>query len=81
MKHQAHLPAHHRSKLPASWTMDYHIDGQWKTFVPYTTDHFNTMKDQFNMVHPDQPIKADAIRLNIVAKKDACVGILEVAIE
>lgn len=68
-------------QLPASWTMDYHIDGQWKTFVPYTTDHFNTLKDQFNMVHPDQPIKADAIRLNIVAKKDACVGILEVAIE
>ena len=68
-------------QLPASWTMDYRIDGQWKTFVPYTTDHFNTLKDQFNMVHPDQPIKADAIRLNIVAKKDACVGILEIAIE
>ena len=68
-------------KLPASWTMDYRIDGQWKTFVPYTTDRFGIEKDQFNMVHPDQTIKADAIRLNIVPQKEACVGILEAVIE
>ena len=61
--------------------MDYRIDGQWKTFVPYTTDRFGIEKDQFNMVHPDQAIKADAIRLNIVPQKEACVGILEAVIE
>jgi hypothetical protein len=33
------------------------------------------------MVHPDQTIKADAIRLNIVPQKEACVGILEAVIE
>jgi hypothetical protein len=33
------------------------------------------------MVHPAEPIQADAIRLNIQPKKEATVGILEVTIE
>ena len=68
-------------KVPESWTMDYHTDGQWKEFKLYNTDSFGLQKDQFNMVHPDRPIKADAIRINMVPVKDACVGILEAAIE
>ena len=68
-------------KVPAAWTMDYHADGEWKEFIPYNTDRFGIEKDQFNMVHPDRPIKADAIRINMVPQKDACVGILEATIE
>ena len=68
-------------QLPASWNAEYLQNGQWKTYVPYTTDSFGVQKDQFNMVHPDQKIKAEAVRLNITPKKDACVGILEVVIE
>lgn len=68
-------------KLPVSWTMDYFSEGEWHEFVPYTTDHFGVEKDQFNMVHPSVPVIADAIRLNIVPRKDKAVGILEVVIE
>lgn len=68
-------------KIPASWTIDYHTDGEWKEFKPCSSDIFGTAKDQFNMVRPEHTIKADAIRLNIVAQKDACVGILETTIE
>ena len=68
-------------KIPASWTIDYHTDGEWKEFKPCSTDIFGIAKDEFNMVRPDHAVKADAIRLNIVAQKDACVGILETTIE
>lgn len=68
-------------KLPVSWTMDYMEAGEWKTFEPYTTDSFGIEKDQFNMVHPSGPVKAEALRLNIVPKPDKTVGILEVVIE
>lgn len=68
-------------QLPASWNAEYRVNDQWKKYVPYTTDHFGIEKNQFNMVHPDQPIKADAIRLNITPAKNACIGILEAVIE
>lgn len=68
-------------KIPASWTIDYHTDGEWKEFKPCSTDIFGIAKDEFNMVRPDHAVKADAIRLNIVAQKNACVGILETTIE
>ena len=52
--------------------MDYHIDGEWREFKIYNTESFGVAKDRFNMVHPDRPIKADAIRINMIAQKDAC---------
>jgi hypothetical protein len=33
------------------------------------------------MVHPDRPIKGDAIRINMIAQQKACVGILEATVE
>lgn len=68
-------------RVPASWTMEYRADGKWLPFVPYTTDHFGVEKDQFNMVHPESEISADAIRLNIIPKEKYVVGILEVVVE
>ena len=56
-------------KIPASWTIDYHTNGEWKEFKPCSTDIFGIAKDEFNMVRPDHAVKADAIRLNIVAQK------------
>ena len=67
--------------VPESWTMDYLEDGQWKTFEPYITDRFGIEKDQFNMVHPAGPTRAEALRLNIKPQEDKVVGILEVVIE
>lgn len=68
-------------RLPSSWTADYLVGDEWHTYVPYITDRFGVEKDQFNMVHPDSPVNADAIRINVVPRKGASVGILEVLIE
>lgn len=67
-------------KLPKSWTIDYLKDNKWIPLQPYTTDVFGIAPDQFNMVHPNSPIKAEAIRINANPVKDASVGILEVEI-
>lgn len=67
-------------KLPASWTVDYYHDRRWMPMQPYTTDTFGTAPDQFNMIHPSSPIKAEAIRINATPVGDAAVGILEVEI-
>lgn len=68
-------------QLPVSWNMEYQSNGQWHPFKLYVTDRYGTQPDQFNMVHPAEPIKADALRLNIRPKADATAGILEVTIE
>ncbi len=68
-------------QLPVSWTMEYEDGGEWHPFVPYVTDRFGVESDQFNMVHPEMPIEAEALRLTIVPKADATVGILEAVIE
>ena len=69
------------SAVPASWSMEYRVGDEWKTFEPYTTDSFGILKDQFNMVHPFSPISADAIRLNVVPQPSHSVGILEIVVE
>jgi len=68
-------------QLPVSWSMQYLCDGEWRDYMPYVTDRFGVLADQFNMVHPDMPIEAEALRLTIVPKSDATVGILEAVIE
>lgn len=69
-------------QIPKTWSIDYFADGEWHEFKPYITDHFATALDQFNMVHPDEPITAEALRLNMTPKdKDTAVGILELTIE
>lgn len=68
-------------QVPASWNMEYHANGQWNKFKLYSTDHYGILPDQFNMVHPAEAIKADALRLNIKSKPNSTVGILEVVIE
>ena len=68
-------------QLPESWNLEYHVGGKWHKFNLYVTDIYGIQEDQFNMVHPAEPIKADAIRLNIKPKAIAATGILEVAIK
>lgn len=67
-------------QLPVSWSMEYRSQGEWHTFRPYTTDRFGVERDQFNMVHPDEQITADALRLKIVPKASAAAGILELEV-
>lgn len=68
-------------QLPVSWQMEYLENGQWKPFKLYVTDHYGVQPDQFNMVHPAEPIQAEALRLHIQPKADATVGILEAVVE
>ncbi|MBQ8543609.1 MAG: glycoside hydrolase family 127 protein [Alistipes sp.] len=68
-------------QLPTEWSLEYRTAGEWKTWVLYNTDNYNLFADQYNMVHPAEPIKADAIRINMTPKADAAVGILEVTVE
>ena len=68
-------------QVPKSWTMEYKENGEWKQFPIYVTDEYRVLKDQYNMVHPGEDIMAEALRLHIVPKADAAVGILSVQIE
>ncbi len=69
-------------QLPKEWSIDYFANGEWHEYKPYITDHFGTARDQFNMVHPAEPVTAEALRVNMTPKsKDTAVGILEITIE
>lgn len=68
-------------QVPISWNLEYHFNGEWKEWKLYTTDLYETLPDQYNMVHPATPIKADAIRIHMQPRKDAAVGILELRVE
>lgn len=66
---------------PASWRAEYLYNGEWHEYKPYITDHFGVLLDQFNMVHPDKEIKAEAIRLVVTPQQGKAVGILEAIVE
>ena len=66
---------------PASWRAEYLFDGKWYEYEPYITDNYGVLLNQFNMVHPDKPIEAEAIRLIITPQQKKAVGILEAVIE
>lgn len=68
-------------QVPKEWNIEYLADGVWHEFKPYITDHFGTAKDQFNMVHPAEPITAEALRINMMPRDDAALGILEFVVE
>ena len=68
-------------QLPVEWSAQYLSGGEWHEFTPYITDSFGVEKDKYNVVHPAESIKAEALRLKIKAKSDAAVGILEAKIE
>ena len=68
-------------KRPESWSAEYLLDGKWHEYQPYITDHFGIALNQFNMVHPSEPIEAEEIRLKVVPQKGYAVGILEVIVE
>ncbi len=68
-------------QVPEAWTMQYRQDGRWHDFPIYVTDEYRSLKDQYNMVHPGNDIRPDALRIIITPKKDAAAGILSVQIE
>jgi DUF1680 family protein len=67
-------------RLPKSWNLEYWENGKWNEFPVYVTDSYYLFKDQYNIVHPASNIKTSKIRLNIQAKKEYSVGVLDVVI-
>ncbi len=66
---------------PEKWHAEYLHNGEWQPYKPYITDHFGVLLDQFNMVHPDREIRAEAIRLIVTPQANKAVGILEAKVE
>ena len=68
-------------KIPAKWSMEYLKDNTWEKFEIYVTDSYGTQKDQYNVVHPGDELKCDAIRINITPDSGFAVGILDVDVQ
>lgn len=67
-------------QLPVRWELEVWRDGQWAKFPLYTTDAYNVERDQFNVVHPDEPLSIDRLRLQVWPRDDAAVGVLELIV-
>ncbi len=68
-------------KFPAEWSLEVEQNGEWKPFELYVTDRYDTRANQYNVVHPAAPVRCDAIRVRMIPKENACVGILEILAE
>lgn len=68
-------------QVPVDWNVELRSNGTWKSLDLYVTDAYQMNRDQLNIVHPASPVKADAIRVNMTPKPDACVGIVELEVQ
>ncbi|MCT4646683.1 MAG: glycoside hydrolase family 127 protein [Carboxylicivirga sp.] len=66
------------TKVPESWNVECLVKGQWKPFELYVTDNYEVKKDQFNVIHPAEELKCDAIRINVIPQENYSFGIGEV---
>lgn len=64
--------------LPSSWMLQYKKNGQWVDFPIYVTDRYSIEPDQFNMIHPGNPIQTSHFRLIIKATNNSKFGILKI---
>jgi DUF1680 family protein len=64
---------------PTSWNLEYlDSDRQWKPFPLYSTDSYNLLENQYNLVHSSgNSFVIDALRLNMTARPNSAVGILQ----
>lgn len=61
-------------RVPESWRLMYRDDGSWKPV--HNRDEYGVAKDQFNVVRFD-PVKTDALRVEVKLQPDYSGGILE----
>src|SRR5690606_18570327 len=67
-------------QAPQSWSLEMEQGGKWSPFPLYNTDFYGVALDQFNVVHPAQPVTVEKLRLRIEPKSAAAAGILEVVV-
>jgi hypothetical protein len=65
-------------RVPASWTLLYHVDGTWREVKG--ASGYGTKTDQFNRVTFD-PVETDAMRIEVKLQKGFSGGIFEWRVE
>ncbi|CAD7694838.1 unnamed protein product [Ostreobium quekettii] len=68
-------------QTPIRWELQVPGDDGWAPFPLYNTDHYAVAADQYNVVHPAEPLTVERLRLRVWPKPDAAVGLLEVVVE
>jgi hypothetical protein len=63
-----------RCRVPESWRLQYRDGDDWKPVAP--NDRYGVAKDQFNTVR-FQPVKTNALRLEVQLQPNASAGVLE----
>ncbi len=65
-------------QTPVRWELEIQNDtGEWRPFPLYNTDAYGVAPDQFNIVHPAEPLTIDRLRLKVWPRDDAAAGLLE----
>jgi hypothetical protein len=66
------------AQTPVRWGLEVQNEaGEWRRFPLYNTDAYGVAPDQFNIVHPAEPLTTHQIRLRVWPREDAAPGILE----
>ena len=68
-------------QVPDRWSLDVEREGAWEPFALYNTDAYGVAADQYNVVHPAEPLTTGRLRLQLWPHAEAAVGILEVIVE
>lgn len=64
-------------QTPSRWELEVQRDGQWRPFPLYNTDFYGVAPDQFNVVHPAEPLTVERLRMRVWPREDAAAGVLE----
>jgi DUF1680 family protein len=73
-------------QVPERWELEVPGEGDaegdaWQPFALYNTDSYGVSPDQFNVVHPAEPLTIERLRLHVWPQRDAAAGILELVVQ
>ncbi|MGD9636197.1 MAG: glycoside hydrolase family 127 protein, partial [Pirellulales bacterium] len=65
-------------QIPDRWELDIQEpNSPWRPFPLYNTDSYGRAPDQFNVIHPAEPLSVERLRMHVWPRKDAAAGVLE----
>ncbi|MCA9240724.1 MAG: glycoside hydrolase family 127 protein, partial [Planctomycetales bacterium] len=68
-------------QTPVRWELELPDGDSWRPFPLYNTDSYSTRPDQFNVVHPAEPVVTQRVRLKVWPRENAAAGILEFVVQ
>jgi DUF1680 family protein len=68
-------------RVPASWSMELKVNGQWEDYGKYLTDEYGVEKNMFNAVTPNTVKTAEGLRVLMQPRTNSAVGIYEIKID